>query len=241
MVYVMGDIHGNLRRFESVMNQIQLAPADTLYVLGDVIDRHPHGLLILRRFMKMGNVKMILGNHEYMMLNAIGTPGDPNTASFRNLSLWYRNGGKVTHNALKHLRIDTRKEIFSYLESLPLNIDLTVNDTRYKLVHGGPVEEYPLWHPDYPDETYFAVWKRWSKYEEPPEDYTMIFGHTPTNNYQLGYELRIWYGNRMIGLDCGSGFPEGPDAWDHHQGRLACLRLDDMQEFYSTEDLPPAA
>ena len=76
MVYVMGDIHGNLRRFESVMNQIQLAPEDTLYVLGDVIDRHPHGLLILRRFMKMGNVKMILGNHEYMMLNAIGTPGD---------------------------------------------------------------------------------------------------------------------------------------------------------------------
>ena len=143
--------------------------------------------------------------------------------------------------ARKRLRIETRKEIFAYLESLPLNIDLTVNDVRYKLVHGGPVEEYPEWHPDYPDETFYAVWKRWSKYEQPSDDYTMIFGHTPTDHYQLGHILRIWYGERLIGLDCGSGFPEGPDPWDHHQGRLACLRLDDMQEFYSSEDPPPAA
>ena len=241
MIYVMGDIHGNLRRFDSVMDQIRLSPVDTLYVLGDVIDRHPDGLAILRRFMKMDNVRMILGNHEYMMLKAIGTPGVRSTLSLKNLSLWYRNGGKVTHDALKRLRIETRKEIFAYLESLPLNIDLTVNDVRYKLVHGGPVEEYPEWHPDYPDETFYAVWKRWSKYEQPSDDYTMIFGHTPTDHYQLGHILRIWYGERLIGLDCGSGFPEGPDPWDHHQGRLACLRLDDMQEFYSSEDPPPAA
>ncbi len=241
MIYVMGDIHGNLRRFESVMNQIQLTHEDTLYVLGDVIDRHPHGLLILRRLMKMENVRMILGNHEYMMLQAIGTPGVPSTASLNGLSLWYRNGGKVTHDALKHLRIETRKEIFAYLESLPLNIDLTVNGVRYKLVHGGPVEEYPEGHPDYPDATFYAVWKRWSKYEQLSDDCTMIFGHTLTDHYQPGHILRIWHGERLIGLDCGSGYPEGPDPWDHHQGRLACLRLDDMQEFYSTEDPPTAA
>ena len=68
MIYVMGDIHGNLRRFDSVMDQIRLSPEDTLYVLGDVIDRHPDGLAILRKFMKMDNVRMILGNHEAMRL-----------------------------------------------------------------------------------------------------------------------------------------------------------------------------
>lgn len=241
MIYVMGDIHGNLRRFESVMNQIQLTHEDTLYVLGDVIDRHAHGLLILRRLMKMENVRMILGNHEYMMLQAIGTPGVPSTASLKGLSLWYRNGGKVTHDALKHLRIETRKEIFAYLESLPLNIDLVVNEARYKLVHGGPVEEFPYWREDFHDERYFAVWKRWSKYDHTPEDYTLIFGHTPTDNYQKGNVLSIWHGDHMIGMDCGSGYPEGRDPWDHHQGRLACLRLDDMEEFYSREDLTPDA
>ena len=38
MIYVMSDIHGQKRRFDSVMKQINLQPEDTLYVLGDVID-----------------------------------------------------------------------------------------------------------------------------------------------------------------------------------------------------------
>ncbi|MBR4392857.1 MAG: hypothetical protein IKT07_02415, partial [Oscillospiraceae bacterium] len=81
----------------------------------------------------------------------------------------------------------------------------------------------------------------WIKYEQPPSDCTMIFGHTPTEKYQRGHILHIWYGERLIGLDCGSGFPEHPELWDYHQGRLACLRLDDMQEFYSAEGTPPVA
>ena len=39
MIYVMSDIHGNSRRFNSIMEQIQLKETDTLYILGDVIDR----------------------------------------------------------------------------------------------------------------------------------------------------------------------------------------------------------
>ena len=68
MTYVMSDIHGNMRRFNSVMEQINLQPEDTLYILGDVIDRHPDGIRILRRIMDKPNIKMLLGNHEYMML-----------------------------------------------------------------------------------------------------------------------------------------------------------------------------
>ena len=48
MIYVMSDIHGQKRRFDSVMKQINLQPEDTLYVLGDVIDRNPDGIKILR-------------------------------------------------------------------------------------------------------------------------------------------------------------------------------------------------
>ena len=42
MIYVLSDIHGQKRRFESIMKQINLQPEDTLYVLGDVIDRTLH-------------------------------------------------------------------------------------------------------------------------------------------------------------------------------------------------------
>lgn len=37
MTYVMSDIHGDLDRFRSVMDQIHLKADDHLYVLGDVI------------------------------------------------------------------------------------------------------------------------------------------------------------------------------------------------------------
>ena len=44
MTYVMADIHGNLERFNSIMKQIRLKDDDTLYILGDVIDRFPDGI-----------------------------------------------------------------------------------------------------------------------------------------------------------------------------------------------------
>ena len=64
MIYVLSDIHGNERRFNSILKQINLQSEDTLYVLGDVIDRHPGGICILRRIMATPNMKMLLGHHE---------------------------------------------------------------------------------------------------------------------------------------------------------------------------------
>ena len=40
MIYVMSDILGHEGRFDSFLKQIDLQPEDTLYVLGDVIDRN---------------------------------------------------------------------------------------------------------------------------------------------------------------------------------------------------------
>lgn len=73
MVYVMSDIHGNRERFENIINQIQLKPDDMLFILGDVVDRYPEGISLLREIMKMPNARMLLGNHEYMMLLALDT------------------------------------------------------------------------------------------------------------------------------------------------------------------------
>lgn len=139
MIYALSDIHGNERRFGSILAQIDLQPSDTLYVLGDVVDRHPGGIRILRRLMAMPNVKMLLGNHEYMMLRALGQPYDGNVDTGAALAHWYRNGGEVTHDHLKGLEKTIQQEIIDYLRSLPLEFDLEVGGKTYKLVHGGPV------------------------------------------------------------------------------------------------------
>lgn len=229
MHYVLSDIHGNERRFLSVLKQIGLKEEDTLFVLGDVIDRHPGGIRILRRLMAMPNVKMLLGNHEYMLLRALGCPYDENTDDGGALAHWYRNGGKVTHDYLKRIRKTLRQEIFAYLLSLPLSLDVRVEGRDYKLVHAAPAEAYDR-DPKYKTAAHFAVWKRLEAEDPLPGGYTLIFGHTATRHFQPQLPMEIFFGEDRIGIDCGSGYPASTGG-----GRLACLRLEDGAVFYSEE------
>lgn len=237
MIYILSDIHGNERRFHSILRQIGLKKSDTLYVLGDVIDRHGGGIPILRRIMAMPNAKMLLGNHEYMMLRALGAPYDDNTDTGTALPHWYRNGGKVTHDHFKRLRKTTRAQIIDYLRALPLHYDVELDGVSYKLVHGAPVEDFADNNdPRYLNPVHFAVWKRWETAEFPIHDYTLVFGHTPTRHYQDCIPMALWQQSGRIGIDCGSGYPEDKDDPTSRWGRLCCLRLDDGKAFYSQEE-----
>ena len=227
MTYVMSDIHGHMQRFRSVMKQIKLQPEDTLYVLGDVIDRNGEGIRILRELMAMPNVKMTLGNHELMMLQALyyAEPEDA-FGYIPPLYRWYNNGGLVTHEHLKCLRKAFRAEMFVYLDALPVNRVVYVCGKRYLLSHAAPVEDYPRYAYRYENAREFAVWKRYRAGEHRIEDYTLIFGHTPTSYYQNVMPMEIWQGRNCIGIDCGCAYPNG---------RLACLRLEDRAVFYSED------
>ncbi|MDE5995075.1 MAG: metallophosphoesterase [Oscillospiraceae bacterium] len=233
MVYVMSDIHGNKARFDNVIEKINLQPEDTLYILGDVIDRFPDGIKLIRRIMRMPNVKMILGNHEYMMLNALyysvdSTTGNPNQVEQVHqdkLELWYHNGGEVTHSYLKRIRKSVRQEIYEFLVGLPLNIHAEVDGQKFLLIHGGVEENYEAHRCKYDTKTAYAVWARNSHLESIPEDTILIFGHTPTIHYHEVIPMELWQCENYINIDCGSGY-EFP-------GRLCCLRLEDGQEFYS--------
>ena len=233
MIYVLSDIHGNLHRFDSVMKQINLQPDDTLYILGDVVDRNPDGIKILRRIIKMPNAKMLIGNHEYMMLTAVGhcknAAEEKENTNWKQRRLWYNNGGRITHDRLKRITLEQRAEIFRYLRSLPVNIDVEVKGVKYKLVHGSPVENFGrahFYYEEYENEKEFAVWERWNEMHHVPEGFMLIFGHTPTCHFQTVEPWCIWKYDDAIGIDCGCGYKDG---------RLGCLRLDDMMEFYSED------
>ena len=68
--YVMSDIHGQYEAFMRMLKKIDFKDEDTLYLLGDAIDRGNDGIKILKTVMKMPNVKMFLGNHELLMMEA---------------------------------------------------------------------------------------------------------------------------------------------------------------------------
>ena len=234
MTYVLSDIHGNLRRFESIMKQINLQADDTLYILGDIVDKNPDGIKILRRIMKMPNARMLLGNHEYMMLNAVGhcknAAEEKENANWKEKRLWYYNGGRITHDRLKRITLEQRAKLFEFVRCLPVNLNVEVNGIKYRLVHGSPIENFGSLHRHYEkyrDEKMFAVWERWDETHPVPENFVLIFGHTPTLYFHDNDHLSIWKSENAIGIDCGCGY---------EYGRLGCLRLDDMKEFYSDED-----
>ena len=237
MYYVCSDIHGNWEKFVSLLREIQLKPEDTLFVLGDIIDRNPYGIKILRHLMKMKNAKLLRGNHEEMMLEALGTSGEISAIDNDAMDLWVkRNGGDITLNYLKHIRKDLRREILTFLADLPLEYRVTVGNKQFILVHAAPPSLYSDTHPRYKiygSKEEFSVWYRLHYYDQISEG-TVVFGHTPTYRYQEADPLRIYYGdNKIIGIDCGAGLPSQDSPFFRVNGRLGCLRLDDMQEFYS--------
>lgn len=220
MIYVLSDIHGREDRFNSILTQIKLRKTDHLYILGDVIDRNPDGIHLLRRISRSPNMTMLLGNHECMMLDSLENPNE------LDLSFLWRNcnGGEITWSKWKYCSKHFQEEMISYLKSLPLNIEVNCNGKDWLLVHGAPKSMYNKTISGKDDIKHFAVWYRIRKYESIPETRTIIFGHTPTNHYHSEYPYRIYHGENRIGIDCGCAF---------EQGRLACLRLDDGAEFYS--------
>ena len=178
-------------------------------------------------------------NHELMMMNALYYPPPedeewPEYYYERKQSLWYRNGGQITHNYLKHIKKTVRQEIFEYLEKLSVNMELTVNGRQFILTHAAPVELYETYGRKYECERDFAVWMRFDSFPV-LEGCTVIFGHTPTIRFQYDNPMAIWDAKSWIGIDCGCMLPEKGDPWSGALGRLSCLRLDDMQVFYSEE------
>lgn len=98
-----------------------------------------------------------------------------------------------------------------------------MNGQKFVLVHAGLGNFMPnkeLWKYELND----LIWERPDCEKCYYSDKFVITGHTPTmlieNNPRPGY---IYKKNNHIAIDCGCGF---------RGGRLGCLRLEDMEEFY---------
>lgn len=129
--FVIGDIHGCCKTFRSLVEDvIGLKPDDTLYLLGDYLDRGPDSAGVLGLILGLQDagwhVYPIMGNHERMLLDAL--------RSTQAESLWLVNGGVAT---LDSFHVESPRDIprryLDFLGSLPL---CRVTDD-YAFVHAG--------------------------------------------------------------------------------------------------------
>lgn len=69
-VYCVGDVQGCDAPLGRLLAEIDFSPSrDTLFVLGDLVNRGPASAQVLRRLMALGNaVQCVLGNHDLHLL-----------------------------------------------------------------------------------------------------------------------------------------------------------------------------
>ena len=210
--YVISDIHGQYDMFMELLDKIKLKDSDTLYILGDVLDRGPHPIKTLKKLMKMPNVICLVGNHELMALECLNflmkeiadtSIEELDEEMLDNLVTWQYNGSSSTIEEFEQLSAEDRQDMIDFIKEFMVYEEVSVKDKDYLLVHAGlgnyspdkDMEDYSLhdliWErPDY-DVQYFP-------------DKHVITGHTPTqtieNNPRPGYIFRR---NNHIAIDCG--------------------------------------
>lgn len=197
-VYACADLHGQYWAWEKIKNILN--DNDTLYFLGDAIDRGPDGWKILKEILERPNTIYLLGNHEDMMLGW-------------NKSQWYYNGGRATEQSIREDNKNTVKEIFDKISNLPLCA--TYKSPSGKIIymnHSGahPREGY--------NEVDDFIWNRYHYHFESSltDNEFIIHGHTPaiylSDEINEPYDLKdgaFWYSDsHKCCIDCGVHFTD---------------------------------
>lgn len=231
-IYVMGDIHGEYEMFRHLIEKIRLKESDTLYVLGDVVDRGPHPIKVLLMLMEMPNVICLAGNHELMALECLeflmqeitdNSLESLDEKMLDNLMTWQYNGSSTTIDEFRALPQGMRGEVIDFIKDFSIYEEVIVAGKEYLLVHGGlgnfysgkDIDDYSIKE---------LIWDRAEYDIQYYEDKYVVTGHTPTQeiigNPRPGYIFRE---NHHIALDCGCSRPDG---------RLAAICLDTGEEYY---------
>jgi serine/threonine protein phosphatase 1 len=212
-VYAISDIHGCYSMFLRMLDKIEFDETkDTLYIVGDIMDRGPEIPEMVRWVWEheSDHVIMLKGNHEDMFASY----PDPDYYAYY----------------FRRFSTSEIQRLLQWIPSLPSFIEVTVNNTDYILVHAGITQEILKTGKDPND---YCIWAREEFYNGTGiPGKTIVFGHTPMMSWMIDQEMsvHIWRPKdpsiHLIGIDTGAVFAKSAG------GRLSCLRLDDQKEFY---------
>lgn len=194
------DIHGCLLTFKELLHkEVAFSKKDTLYLLGDYVDRGPNSKGVLDHIFELKEkgytVNCLRGNHEQMMLQVRENPS--------KFDWWSRNGGYKTMQSFDLWKSYEMipKKYWDFIESLPYFFDLK----EYVLVHAG----FNFNH-NYPflDKESMLWIRRWyldfdDKAKESIDHKTIIHGHTPTPKdtiYSMFHDLERF---PVLNIDAG--------------------------------------
>lgn len=249
--YVFSDVHGHRATLERVLMRVSPSDDDRIVCLGDMIDRGPDPVGVLRLVRSLPGAVALMGNHEDLMLSCIDNRDDPLPAMN-----WAINGGSVTSDGLEKIDVDEANELLDWVASLPRSAFVRAGERLFLLAHAGVrlgAATPDVWNEE-TAERYLAA--------QSPEDLTwirdefwgagrglsgedgsgpiVIAGHTPTP-YLEGMAsvldrspidsdgrarmVRVGECRDRWDIDCGAAGGAG-------FGQVLMMRLEDGEEYY---------
>ena len=187
--FVIGDIHGCSRTFETLIFQkLKISNQDELYFVGDFIDRGPRSkevIDLLSNLKEQGfSINPVMGNHESLLINHYY--GE----NFKN---WQLNGAEAT---LRSFGIESISELDKKYFDFFLNLPYYIKLDDFIICHAGMNfdETNPF------EETYSMLWTRDDYVDmEKTGGRRLICGHTP----HLLEDIKLSLNYNKIQLDGG--------------------------------------
>ncbi|MBR3234314.1 MAG: serine/threonine protein phosphatase [Atopobiaceae bacterium] len=258
--YVFSDVHGHFRTLDRLLERVSPSSEDRIYMLGDMIDRGPDPMSVVRMCHDLPNTCVLMGNHEDLMLSFYADPNDP----LARMN-WEINGAGPTQDGLHALDASERVELARWLFTLPLYATCEVDGQWYLLVHAGidprrvPEDMSGPWteqrlddvvQNQYRDDLMWIREDFWGYpsglVDEHGEGPIIIAGHTPTRYLDTMADRPDRLSSdenglcRMVRVGACEKTGGVADRWDidcgcaggYGFGQLLMLRLDDSEEIY---------
>lgn len=231
MIYVIGDIHGDKEKFDSMMEKLSPTDNDTVFVLGDIINIGDSSIELLQDMMYRPNVYPVLGEHEYMAKKVF-----PLLAEFASIDeaheklqgenkelfeKWLKMKSEKTTEDFLSLDEEGKESIIDYLSEFEPFEEISAGGKSFVLCHAGinnfeedkdlseyDEEDFVFAKTDY-STIYFA-------------DRYLVTGHTPTAVIDRSLTGKVYSKKRHLAIDCGCGYG----------GRLAAVCLDKLKVYY---------
>ena len=138
-VALLGDIHGNYRALDIVLNKIKLLNINTLIITGDLIGYYYHPYKVIELLNKW-NCYIVRGNHEVMLKDV-----HDNKAFLEKVDKKYGYGLRMAIEQLD-------KEQINLLCNLPHPLNIEIDCSKILLCHGSPWDLNTYIYPDSPIE-----------------------------------------------------------------------------------------
>ena len=231
MNYVMSDIYGDFERFQEMLDTIGLNEEDNLYLLGNCIGGEGSAAM-LSFLAESVNIFPLMGAMEKAALNvltlmtenlnseAAGTPSDEIKTAAAELAAL---GGKSIMSEFLALDNDTKTDLLDFLSDLPLFEVCDSDDRTFILVPRGlgnfDVKGKKLKRYTFEDLSLTEV--DYSRNYMNDDNVFIVSGTVPVGEIGGGNKVYKSNNNICINGDLKNG------------GRLICLCLDTMKEYYA--------